>query len=169
MKDPIVGKHTDGRPIYKGADGDTYILSDLPVIGPKLDKQINGNKGSKSNNNKMEESNMAGEDGLVTRAELMKRDMDTMKKDLESKIAANKEVDLEIKGKIQELDKKQCVGDECLVRMEKKQDEMFKAFADQLKALAEPRFVCKNCHSSSIRKGDTRCPTCGDAVIVDWV
>lgn len=165
--DELVETTPEGFKLYKDKNENFYGVENgkLVVLPDEIYKKTNEERKAKIK----EDNNMAGEDGLVTRAELMKRDMDTMKKDLESKIAANKEVDLEIKGKIQELDKKQCVGDECIVRMEKKQDEMFKAFADQLKALAEPRFVCKNCHSSSIRKGDKLCPTCGDAVIVDWV
>jgi len=168
--DPIVGTHTDGRPIYKGADGDTYVLSDFIDAYKYKDKDKDKDEvPPKSKSKSKEDINMVGEEGLVTRNELMRRDMETMRKELDSKIAAGREVDLEIKGKVQELDKKQCVGDECIARIEKKQDEMFKGFAEAIKALAEPRFVCKNCHSSSIRKGDKVCPTCGDTVVVDWV
>lgn len=108
-------------------------------------------------------------DDLVTRNELIKRDIDAMKKELESEIAVGRNVDLEIKGKVQELDSKVCVGEECYARIEKKQDDMLKFLTDQLKSLSEPRFVCKKCHSSSIRKGDKACPVCGDAVGVVWV
>lgn len=164
--DELVETTPEGVLIYREKNGDVYGLDNgkLLVLPDELKK-----KAREIRNKKKEDSIMAGEDGLVTRAELMKRDMDAMKKDLQKEIAANREVDLEIKGKVQELDKKQCVGDECRVRMETKQDEMFKIFADQLKSLAEPKFVCKNCHSASIKKGDKVCPICGDAVVVDWV
>ena len=165
VTDPIVGTYGDGRPVYRGEDGDTYVLSD-PIDLPKdKDKQIPKAKADKAKIK--EEVNMADEP--VTRTELMKRDMETMRKDLESKIAVNREVDMEIKGKFQELDKKQCVGDECIARMEKKQDEMFKGFAEAIKNLAEPKFVCKNCHSASIKKGDKVCSVCGADIVVDWV
>lgn len=188
MSDPVVNV-VNGYNVYKDKNGHTYTvingleygqgnrLQELPEWFAHNKPNPNPtdpeyNKGNKSNNNKAlkeKDINMVGDEGLVTRNELMKRDMDTMRKELEAKIAANKEVDLEIKGKVQKLDEKQCVGDECIARMEKKQDEMFKGFAEAIKALAEPRFVCKNCHSSSIKKGDKVCPMCGDPVVVDWV
>lgn len=116
---------------------------------------------------KLTEENMA-EDGLVTRNELIKRDIDTMRKEIESEISDVRDADLETKSKVQELDTKQCADGKCMLDMQKKQDEMFKVLQEGLKSLAEPRFVCNKCHSSSIRKGDKACPVCGDAVSVVW-
>lgn len=119
--------------------------------------------------NKLEEDkNMADDAGLVTRAELMKRDMDGMKKELEAKIAASREVDLELKGRVQQLDDKVCKGEECYTRIERKQDDMLKILEDRFKSLSEPRFVCRKCNASSIRKGDKACSVCGDSVDVVW-
>lgn len=115
-----------------------------------------------------EEEIMAEESGLVTRAELMKRDMNEMKKELEAKIAAGREADLETKGKVQQLDGKVCKGEECYARIERKQDEMFKVLEEKFKSLSEPKFICRKCHASSIRKGDKACSVCGDAVDVVW-
>jgi hypothetical protein len=116
---------------------------------------------------KLTEENMA-EDGLVTRNELIKRDIDAMRKEIESEISDVREADQETKGKVKELDDKQCADGKCMLDMQKKQDEMFKILQEGLKSLAEPRFVCNKCHSSSIRKGDKACPVCGDAVSVVW-
>lgn len=159
MTDPIVGKLPDGRLMYRDEKGEAYTRSDIGPLKPKADVIK-----SKSN----EEKNMAEESGLVTRTELMKRDMNEMKKELESKIATGREVDLEIKGKVQQLDDKVCKGEECYTRIEKKQDEMFKVLEDRFKSLAEPRFVCRKCHASSIKKGDKACAMCGDTVDVVW-
>lgn len=158
MADPIVGKTPDGRPIYKDEKGETYILTD-PTPKPKVEITKPKSK---------EDKNMVDDAGLVTRAELMKRDMDGMKKELEAKIAASREVDLEIKGKVQQLDDKVCKGEECYTRIERKQDDMLKILEDRFKSLSEPRFVCRKCNASSIRKGDKACSVCGDSVDVVW-
>lgn len=157
MTDPIVGKTPEGRPIYKDEKGDTYTLSDIGPFKPKADII----------KPKSKEKEIMVED-FVTKDELRKRDMDGIRKELESKIAAGREVDLEIKGKVQQLDDKVCKGEECYTRIERKQDDMLKILEDRFKSLAEPRFVCRKCNASSIRKGDKACSVCGDAVDVVW-
>lgn len=166
MTDPIVGKTPEGRPIYKDEKGETYTLSDIGPFKPKAD--IIKPKADIIKPKSKEKEIMAEESGLVTQAQLMRRDMDGMKKELEAKIATGREVDQEIKGKVLELDGKVCKGEECYARIEKKQDDMLKILEDRFKILSEPRFICRKCHASSIRKGDKACSVCGDAVDVVW-
>lgn len=174
----IVGTHTDGRPIYQRKDGSRFVDSDdLPEVMKKG----------------ASEKDMADE---VTKLDLLKRDIEQRDKEIGNKVQGvekvaeglgNKvkdvekvvgEVDTVVKdveraagelgGKYRDLDSRVCKGEECYTRIEKKQDEAFKDIQERLKALSEPRFVCKKCHASSIIKGDKVCPVCGDPINVVW-
>jgi rubrerythrin len=176
MADPIVGKTPDGQPIYKDDKGLTYRLSSIsspskPKVDEKAEAKLNKPKLDVS---KLKEENNMVED-FVTKDELRKRDMETLRKELEAQIKAREDVDMDIKGKVQavdskvqDLDKKVCSGEQCYTRIEQNQIQMFKDLEQRLNKLDDPKFVCINCHSASIHKGDKSCPVCGAEVNVAW-
>ncbi len=144
--DKIVGQTEDGLPILQDSTGQKY------VIERKKSKEINSKEIQEA------EKNMA--DDSVTKFDLLKKDVETFNEQTKNKLAEREKENVELGLKVQELDKKVCVGEECNQRIEKTQTEQFKEFMDRLKALEEPAYLCPECGKGIIRRGMKTCPFC---------
>lgn len=148
----VVGKDKDGATIYQD-----------PVYGTKyLDNEEGQEKLRQEfeQKRKLEEQKFMADEN-VTKFDVLKEKVETLKEDTKNKLLEREKYDKELEQKVDALDKKQCQGEECYTRIEKTQADMMKMMEDRLKRLEEPVYVCSNCNIGTMRKGATECPYCG--------
>lgn len=110
-------------------------------------------------NIKLEEPKFMADEN-VTKFDVLKDKVETLKEDTKNKLLEREKFDEELEHKVDALDKKQCQGEECYTRIEKNQVDAMKMLEDRLKRLEEPVYVCSNCNIGTMRKGATECPYC---------
>lgn len=164
MTGKVVGKDEHGNDIYEDEKGERYIVASAER--ERILKEIEEKKRKKEKikeqeiQKKMEEPKFMADEN-VTKFDVLKDKVETLKEDTKNKLLEREKFDKDLEQKVDALDKKQCEGEECYTKIEKTQAESYKMLEERLKRLEEPVYVCSNCNIGTMRRGAIECPYCG--------